>query len=142
MISFSILWKRPNLVLKYHTFLRYPEIARIERLEFVLHQINLLKKYLSWVKDIIPVFLVHTFNVTSTLCFVKYVMISNIHNRTPKSCILFTDFCIKYLFNWHDFMNHSVVVCIAILINLFRINEELIRIINCEPGRRRSDKVR
>ena len=78
-----------------------------------------------------PVFLVHTFNVTSVSSFVKYMIISNIH-RTPKNGILFTDVCTKYFFNRQDFMNHSVEVCFAILVNLFRSNEDLIRIINCE----------
>ena len=39
---------KPNLVLKYQTFLRYPEIseiARIKRSEFVLHKMYLLKEY-------------------------------------------------------------------------------------------------
>ena len=36
-----------NLVLKYHTYLRYPEIARFKRLDFVLHKINVLKEYYS-----------------------------------------------------------------------------------------------
>ena len=49
-----------------------------------------------------PVFLVHTFNVTSVSSFVKYMIISNIHNRTPKNGILFTDLWIKYFINWHD----------------------------------------
>ena len=40
MVDFHIhLYKAgyPILVLKYHTFLRYPEIALIKRLKFVLH---------------------------------------------------------------------------------------------------------
>ena len=112
--------------------MRYPEIVRIKILQFVLHWINVVKKYYAS-------FLVHTFNVTLTLCSVKYMMISNIHNRTPKCGILFTDLCTKSFFNWHDFMKDLVVdllLCFAILVNLFRINEDLIRIINCE--RRRS----
>ena len=55
------------------------------------------------------VFLVHTFNVTSILCFIKYmIMISNNQNRTLKSGILFTDLCMKYFFNLHDFMKNLV----------------------------------
>ena len=42
-------------------------------------------------RNILPVFLVYSFNLTSKLCFVKYMMLSNIHNRTPKSGILFAD---------------------------------------------------
>ena len=58
------------------------------------------------------------------------MIMSNIHNRTPKNGILFTDLCTKHFCNRHDFMNHSVEICFATLVNLFRRNEDLIRIIN------------
>ena len=38
------------------------------------------------------------------------LIISNIHNRTPKSSILFTDMSIGDLFSRHDFMKHWVEV--------------------------------
>ena len=50
--------------------------------------------------------------------------------------ILFTDLHTKKFCNRYDFVNHSVEVCFALLVNLFRRNEDLIRIFNCEPGRR------
>ena len=55
-------------------------------------------------KNIIPVFLAHAFNVKLNLCIVNYMIISNIHNWTPKSGILFTDICIGDFFNGHNFM--------------------------------------
>ena len=51
---------------------------------------------------------------------------SNIHNKMHINGILFTDLCTKKICNRHDFMNHSVEVCFAVLINIFRINEDLI----------------
>ena len=41
------------------------------------------------------------------------MIISNIHNRTPKSRILFTDICIGDFFNRHDFMKHylTTIIC-------------------------------
>ena len=47
---------------------------------------------------------VHAFNVKSILCIVNYMIINNIHNRTPKSGILFTDLCKGDFFNTHNFM--------------------------------------
>ena len=38
------------------------------------------------------------------------MLISNIHNRTPKSSLLFTDICIGDFFNRDDFMKHWVKV--------------------------------
>ena len=61
-------------------------------------------------RNIIPVFLVHAFNVKSVSCIVNYLMISNIHNRTLKSDILFTYLCIRDFFNRHDLMKHWVQV--------------------------------
>ena len=56
-------------------------------------------------RNIIPVFLVHVFNVKSIICIVNYMiirrmtmLISDIHNRTPKSGILLTDICIGDFF--------------------------------------------
>ena len=46
-------------------------------------------------RTIIPVFLVHTVNVKSILFSVNYMTMSNNHNRTPKSGILFTYSCIR-----------------------------------------------
>ena len=54
--------------------------------------------------NVIPVFLVHAFNVKSILCIVNYMIV--IHNRTHKSGILFTDKCIGNFFKKHDFMKH------------------------------------
>ena len=34
------------------------------------------------------------------------MLISNIHNRTPKSGILFTDICVGDLININDFIKH------------------------------------
>ena len=50
---------------------------------------------------------------------------SNIHNRTDKSGILFTDLCKKYFFNWHDLVEDMF----CYIGYLFRIYEDLIRII-------------
>ena len=61
-------------------------------------------------KNIIPVFLVHAFNAKRILFIVNYIIISNIHNITPKSGILFTDICIRDFFNKHDFMKDWVEV--------------------------------
>ena len=55
-----------------------------------------------------PVFLVHAFNVKSILCIVDYMIISNIHNRTPKSNFIFTAIYIWDFFNRHEFMKHCV----------------------------------
>ena len=44
--------------------------------------------------------------VKSILCIVNYMITSNIHNRTPKSGILFTDICIGDFCNKHDFMRY------------------------------------
>ena len=55
---------------------------------------------------IIPVFLIHAFNVKSIFCIVNYMIINNIHNRTAKSGILFTEICIRDFFNRHDFMKY------------------------------------
>ena len=52
------------------------------------------------------VFLIHAFNVKSILCFVNYAVICNIHDSTPETGILFTDFYIKDIFNRIDFMKH------------------------------------
>ena len=38
------------------------------------------------------------------------MIISNIHNRMPKSGILFTDICIGDIFNRHNFMKQWVKV--------------------------------
>ena len=57
-----------------------------------------------------PVFLVHAFNVKSILCIVNYMLVCNIHNRTPKSGIIFTDVCVGDFFNRHNFMKHLVEV--------------------------------
>ena len=55
------------------------------------------------------IFLVHTFNVKKISCLVNYmIIISNIHNRMPKSGILFTDISIGDFFNGIDFMKHWV----------------------------------
>ena len=51
---------------------------------------------------IIPVFLV--------LCINNYMRINNMHNRTLKSGILFTDICIRDIFNRHDFTKYWVEV--------------------------------
>ena len=59
---------------------------------------------------IIPVFSVHTLKAKSILCFVNYMIISNIYKRTLKSGILFTDTCIGDIFNRHDFMKQWVIV--------------------------------
>ena len=59
-------------------------------------------------RNILSVFLVHAFNVKFILCIVNHMIISNIHNRTPKSNILFTDMCIGDFFNRLDFMKHWV----------------------------------
>merc|ERR1719154_660041 len=59
---------------------------------------------------------------------------SNILNITHINGILFTNMCTKKFCNRHDFMNHSVEVCFALLVNLYRRNEDLLRIINCERG--------
>ena len=61
-------------------------------------------------RNVKPVFLVYTFIVKLISCFVNYTVISNIHNRTPKSGILFTDICIGDFFNIQDFMKHWVEV--------------------------------
>ena len=61
-------------------------------------------------QNIIPVFLVYTFNVKSISCIVNYVILNNIHNRTPKIGILFTDVCIGDFFNRHDVMMDWVQV--------------------------------
>ena len=57
-----------------------------------------------------PVFSVHVFNVKSILCIVNYMIIrrstmltSNIHNRTPKSGILFTNIYIIH----RRFLQHT-----------------------------------
>jgi len=61
---------------------------------------------------------------------------SNIHNITHINGILFTYLYTKKFCNRHDFVNHSVELCFALLVNLFRRNEDLIRKIDCERGRR------
>ena len=58
--------------------------------------------------NIIPVFLVHAFNVESILCIVNYMIKSNVHNRMPKTGILFTDICLGDFFKRHDLMKHWV----------------------------------
>ena len=66
--------------------MRYPEIARIKILKFVLHQINVLKKYYT------SIFSSQYFkNKKSILCIFNHMILNDIHNRTPKSGILFTD---------------------------------------------------
>ena len=64
---------------------------------------------MSW-RIIILVFLVHAFNVKPIWCIVNCMIISNVHNRTPKSGILFLDKCIEDMFNRHDFMMNWVKV--------------------------------
>ena len=61
-------------------------------------------------RNIIPVFLVHAINVKPIFCIVNYMIISNIHNRTPKLGILFTYICIGDFYNRHNFMKHWVEV--------------------------------
>ena len=65
---------------------------------------------------------------------------SNIHNITHINGILFTDLHTKKFCNRYDFVNHSVEVCFALLVNLFIRNEDLIRIFNCKRGRRERTK--
>ena len=48
---------------------------------------------------------------------------------------------VNNIYNRHDFPNHSVEVCFAMLVNLLRRNEDLIRIINCELSQARSTKA-
>ena len=61
-------------------------------------------------RNVLPVFLVHAFNVELILLIVNYMIINHIHNRTPKSSILFTDIFTGDFFNRHDFMKHWVKV--------------------------------
>ena len=58
-------------------------------------------------KNIIPVFLVHEFNVKSIFCIVNYMIISY------ESGILYTDICMGDFFNKHDFMKHWVEVMLC-----------------------------
>ena len=66
---------------------------------------------------------------------------SNIHNGTLKNGILFTYLCTEDFCNRHDFMIHSVEVYFTVLVNLFRKNEDLIRIINYELSQATSPKA-
>ena len=87
---------------------------------------------------IIPEFLVHAFNLKSILCFVNYMIIINIHNRMPKSGILFTVACIGDFFNRHNFMKHWVKV-IYVLLLIFVSKRR--RPNDCERSRARVPKA-
>ena len=91
-------------------------------------------------RNIILVFLVHTFNLNSILCIVKYIIKSNIHNKKLKNGILFTDLCTKNFCNRHNYIKHSVEVCFTVLVSLLRRNEDLIKIINYEPSQAKASE--
>ena len=56
--------------------------------------------------------LVFTFNAKSILSFINYMIISSIHNITPKSSILFTDLCTRDFCNWQDFIHIIPIFCL------------------------------
>ena len=60
----------------------------------------------------IEINVLHAFNARSILCVVNYRVISNIHNRTPKSGILFTDMCIipSHAFNCASISGRCITV--------------------------------
>ena len=74
---------------------------------------------------IISVFLVHAFAVKSILCIVNHMIISNIHNITPKSGILFTYICIADIFNSNDFMKHWLEVMFYTIICEKKMNHSV-----------------
>ena len=53
------------------------------------------------------------------------MIISNIHNRTPKSGILFTDMCIGDFFNRHDFMIINLKSCFTTIICEQKFNQSV-----------------
>ena len=78
---------------------------------------------------------------SSILGFVNYMVISSIHNRTPKSSILYRDLSIGDFFNGHDFMKHWVGVMYCYIGSFIQNKNKLIRRGCRGPPRRANEKL-